>query len=99
MKQSRESAISARAHQLWEESGHNHGQNEQHWRQAEREHDEVEARAAAVEQFNAEPVEATPAKQARKRTVKTVEPVVETSAVPVRKPRAPRKTSSTATLS
>lgn len=98
MKQSRKSAISARAHQIWEESGHTHGQDEQHWRQAEREYDEAEARAAAVDQFNAEPVEATSAKPARKRAAKTVEPVVEVPAAPVRKPRAPRKTSGAATV-
>lgn len=98
MKQSRKSAISARAHQIWEESGHTHGHDERHWKQAEREHDEAEARAAVMEQFNAEPVDATPTEPVRKRAAKTVEPVVEVSAEPVRKPRAPRKTLGNATV-
>ncbi|RYC31385.1 DUF2934 domain-containing protein [Lichenibacterium minor] len=34
--QEREAAIRARAHQLWGNSGHAHGQHEQHWRLAKR---------------------------------------------------------------
>jgi hypothetical protein len=82
----RQTAIAARAHQIWEEAGHPHGQDAQHWQQAESEHDEALARAAAVEQFNAEPVEVAPAKPTRKRVAKVVEAVNEVPAAPPRKP-------------
>ena len=88
----------ARAHQIWEEAGHPHGQDAQHWQQAEREHDEAEARTAAVEQFNAEQVETTPAKSTRKRVAKVVESASEVPVAPVRKARAPRKAPSAASL-
>ena len=94
----RQTAIAARAHQIWEEAGHPHGQDVQHWHQAEREHDEAEARAAAVEQFNAEAVEVVPAKPVRKRAAKLVESTSEMSASPARKPRTPRKASSVTPL-
>lgn len=94
----RQAVIAARAHQIWEEAGHPHGQDAQHWKQAEREHDEAEARAMAVEQFNDELVEAAPAKAPRKRAVKVAEPAGEVPATPVRKARAPRKTASVAPL-
>ena len=94
----RQDAIAARAHQIWEEAGYPHGQDAQHWQEAEREHDEAEARAIAVEQFNNELVEAAPAKAPRKRAVKVVKPAGEVPATPVRKARAPRKTSIPAAL-
>ena len=94
--QDREAAISARAHQLWEESGHAHGQHEQHWRQAEREYDE--ARLAAVAQLVGEDVVAEPAEPARKQTAEAVEPVVKAPAAPAKKPKAPRKPSSSGKL-
>lgn len=37
MDHSNEAAIRARAYQLWVESGHADGSQDQHWRQAERE--------------------------------------------------------------
>ena len=82
----RQTAIAARAHQIWEEVGHPHGQDVQHWQQAEREHDEAEARTAAVEQFNAEQVEAAPAKVPKKRAAKVVGALNDVSVAPVRKP-------------
>jgi hypothetical protein len=94
----RQTVIAARAHQIWEEAGHPHGQDAQHWQQAEREHDEAEARAAAVEQFSAKAVEAAPAKTPRKRAAKVVEGAGEVPVTPVRKPRASRKTSLPAAL-
>lgn len=94
----RQTAIAARAHQIWEETGHPHGQDTQHWQQAEREHDEAEARTAAVEQFNAEPVEAVPAKALRKRAAKVVGDAGAVPAAPVRKVRTIRKTPSVAPL-
>ena len=93
MKHDREAAISARAHQLWVESGHAHGQAEQHWRQAECEHDEAETRSAAVEHFAAESVDVAPAKPIRKKAVKVAEPVVEALPRFTRRQRAPRSTS------
>jgi hypothetical protein len=88
----RQTAIAARAHQIWEEAGHPHGQDAEHWQQAEREHDKAEVRAAAVEQFNAETVEVAPAKPTRKRAAKVVEVVGDAPAVPpVRKVRTSRK--------
>ena len=93
----RQTAIQIRAHQIWEESGHTYGQDEEHWRQAEREYNEVEARIAAVEQFAAETA-TPPAKPARKRATKAVEPVAEISEAPVRKARAPRTTAVAAAL-
>ncbi|RYC29646.1 DUF2934 domain-containing protein [Lichenibacterium minor] len=97
MKQDRQTAISARAHQLWEESGHVHSQHDHHWRQAEREHDDAEARAAAVEQFSSEAVETAPAKPSRKKPAKAAASMVDTAA-PAKKPRAPRKSSATTAL-
>jgi hypothetical protein len=91
----RQTAIAARAHQIWEQTGHPHGQDAQHWQQAEREHDEAEARAVAVERFNAEPVEVAPVKPARKRTATAVD---EAPTATVRKVRAPRKASTTTPL-
>lgn len=88
MTPDRQTAIAARAHQIWEEAGHPHGQDEQHWQQAEREHDEATTRAAAVEQFKAEPVQILPAKPTRKRTAKVVD---EAPTAPVRKVRVLRK--------
>ena len=96
MTPDRQTAIAARAHQIWEEAGQPHGQDAQHWQQAEREHDEAEARTAAVEQFNAEPVEVMPAKPARKRVAKAVEVAGDVPAAPERKARAPRKVSTPA---
>ena len=87
----RQTAIAARAHQIWEEVGHPHGQDVQHWQQAEREHDEVEARAAAVEQFTNEAVEIVPAKATRKRVAKVVGDEGEVPVAPVRKVRTIRK--------
>ncbi|MGI3903101.1 MAG: DUF2934 domain-containing protein [Janthinobacterium lividum] len=98
MTPDRQNAIAARAHQIWEESGHAHGQDEQHWRQAEREIGEAETRIVAVEQFNAEPVEAS-AKPVRKRVAKAAEPAAEVPVAPARKPRAPRKASAVSTSS
>ena len=37
MDQGHGAAVSARAYQLWEESGWVHGHHKEHWRQAERE--------------------------------------------------------------
>ena len=91
MTSDRQAAIAARAHQIWEEASHPHGQDAQHWQQAEREYDEAEARAAAVEQFNAAPIEAAPVKATRKRTTKAVGDVGEAPAAAVRKARTPRK--------
>ena len=98
MDPDRHTAIAARAHQIWEEAGHPHGQDAQHWQQAEREHDEAEARTAAVEQFNTESVEVLPAKVTRKRVAKVVEVAGDASSAPVRKARAPRKASAGAPL-
>ena len=98
MTPDRQTAIAARAHQIWEEAGHPHGQDAQHWQQAEREHDEAEARTAAVEQFKAETVEAAPAKATRKRAAKVVEAVSDVPAAPARRARAPRKVSAAAPL-
>lgn len=36
MEQDRTASIQARAYQLWEESGQEHGSHERHWQQAER---------------------------------------------------------------
>ena len=94
MKQDREAAISARAHQLWEESGHAHGQHDDHWRKAEREYDEAEAQAATVEMFTAE---AAPAKPSRKKPAKAAASMVDTAA-PAKKPRVSRKSSATTAL-
>ncbi len=99
MNLDRQAAIQVRAHQLWEESGHAHGQDEQHWRQAEREYDEVEARIAAVEQFAAETAGTAPAKLIKKRATKAAEPMAEISEAPARKARAPRRTAAAAALS
>jgi hypothetical protein len=88
----RQNAIAARSHQIWEDAGHPHGQDAQHWQQAEREHDETTTRAAAVEQFNAEPVEVVPVKATRKRAAKVVGDAGEVPAAPVRKVRTIRKT-------
>ena len=96
MTPDRQTAIAARAHQIWEEAGHPHGQDAQHWQQAEREHDEAEARAVAIEQFNAEPVDVAPDKPVRKRATKVTESAGEGPAAPVRKARAPRKASAPA---
>ena len=98
MNLDRQAAIAARAHQLWEESGHAHGQNEQHWHQAERERDEEEARAVAVKQVTADPAGISSVKPTRKRVTKTVEPAAEISEAAVRKARAPRKTAAAAAL-
>lgn len=98
MTPDRQAAIANRAHQIWEEAGHPHGQDAQHWQQAEREYDEAEARAAAVEQFNAETVEVLPTKAPRKRAAKVVEAVDDVPVAPVRKARAPRKASTGAPL-
>ena len=91
MTPDRQTAIAARAHQIWEEAGHPHGQDAQHWRKAEREHDEAEARAMAVERFNAEPVGVAPTKPVQKRVAKLEEPVAKVPATQARKPRASRK--------
>ena len=91
MNPDRQAAIAARAHQIWEKSGHAHGQDEQHWRQAEREIGEAEIRTAAIEQFNAETVEVAPAKPVRKRVAKAVQPATEVLAAPARKPRASKR--------
>ena len=96
MNLDRQAAIAIRAHQIWEKSGHVHGQDVQHWRQAEREYDEVEARIAAVEQFAAE---TAPAKPTRKRATKVVESAAEIPAAPTPKTRAARKASPAAALS
>ncbi|WP_165359753.1 DUF2934 domain-containing protein [Lichenibacterium minor] len=93
MNLDRHTAITARAHQIWEKSGCVHGQDVQHWRQAERERDEAEARAAAVEQFNAGPIEVAPAKLTRKHVAKAAEPAGEVPAASARKPRVSRKAS------
>ena len=98
MKSDRQAAIRVRAHQIWEESGHAHGQDEQHWRQAEREYDEAQVRVAAVEQVTAESAGAPPVKPARKRAAKAVEPVAEIPEAPVRKARAPRKATAAVAL-
>ena len=97
MNPDRQTAIAARAHQIWQEAGCPHGQDAMHWHQAEREHDEAEARAAAVESFNAEPVATARATPARKRVAKAVVAADDMPAAPARKPRAPRKAAAAAT--
>ena len=99
MNLDRQAAIAIRAHQLWEKSGHVHGQDVQHWRQAEREYDEVEARIAAVKQFAAETAVTPSTKPARKRATKVVESAAEIPAAPTPKTRAARKASPAAALS
>ena len=85
MTADRQAAIATRAHQIWEAAGHPHGQDEQHWLQAEREIGETETRTVAIEQFNAEPVEIAPAKPVRKRVAKAVQPATEVLAAPALK--------------
>ena len=98
MNSDRKVAIRTRAHQLWEESGHVHGRDHQHWQQAEREYDEAKAQAGAVEQLTAGSAGPPPAKPARKPADKAFESGAEIPEAPVRKARAPRKTSATAAL-
>ena len=98
MNSDRKAAIRTRAHQLWEESGHPHGQDHQHWQQAEREHDEAKARAAAAEQVTAVSAGSPPAKPVRKRTAKAVEPAAEIPEAPIHKARAPRKATAATAL-
>lgn len=99
MQQHREAAISVRAHELWVESGHAHGQDEQHWHQAEREMAEAEARSAAVEQFAAETMDVAPAKPSRKKATKTASPkAVEAAPTFARKVRTPKQATASASM-
>lgn len=99
MQQDREATTSARAYELWVESGRAHGQHEQHWHQAEREMAETEARSAAVEQFTAETMDVAPAKPARKKAAKDASPkAAEAAPTFARKVRAPKQASAAASL-
>lgn len=95
--QDREATIRARAYQLWEESGHAHGKHEQHWRQAEREYDEV--RLTAIAQLVGDDVGIPSAETVHGETAKPEEPVTEQPVSPAKKPRPARKPSSGGTLS
>ena len=99
MQQHREAAISVRAHELWVESGHAHGQHDQHWHQAEREIAETETRFTAVEKFTAEAVAAVPAKPTRKKVTKAASPTIaEAAPTFTRKARASKQASSAASM-